>query len=64
MTDRKLDEVAGDLDDLSIEVDELKEQPAGADRESLDKITDALNAARDAVDEIADAEGEDTEPVT
>jgi hypothetical protein len=61
MTDRKLDEVAGDLDDLSIEVDELKEQPAGADRESLDKITAALNAARDAVDEIADAEGEDTD---
>jgi hypothetical protein len=59
MRDRKLDEVAGDLDDLSIEVDELKEQPAGADRERLDKITEALNAARDAVDEIADAEGED-----
>ena len=27
----------------------------------VDKITDALNAARDAVDEIADAEGEDTD---
>jgi hypothetical protein len=60
MIDRKLDEVAGDLDDLSIEVDELKEQPAGPGRESLDKITDALEAARDAVDEIADAEDDDS----
>ena len=49
-----------DLDDLSIEVEELKEQPAGPDRESLDKITTALDAARDAVDEIADAESDDT----
>jgi hypothetical protein len=60
MIDRKLDEVAGDLDDLTIEVDELKEQPQGADRGSLDKIADALDAARDAVDEIADAEGDDS----
>jgi hypothetical protein len=60
MIDRKLDKVAGDLDDLSIEVEELKEQPAGPDRESLDKITTALDAARDAVDEIADAESDDT----
>jgi hypothetical protein len=60
MIDRKLDEVAGDLDDLSIDVDELKEQPAGADRQSLDKIANAIEAARDAVDEIADAEGDDT----
>jgi hypothetical protein len=64
MIDRKLDEVAGDLDDLSIEVDELKEQPAGPDRKSLDKIANALDSARDAVDEIAnadvDTEGGDT----
>jgi hypothetical protein len=59
MIDRKLEEVAGDLDDLSIEVEELKDRPAGPDRQSLDKITKALDDARDAVDEIADAEGDD-----
>jgi hypothetical protein len=57
MIDRKLDEVAGDLDDLSIDVDELKEQPAGSSRASLDKIANAVDTARDAVNETA---GDDT----
>jgi len=56
-TNRKLEEVASDLDDLSIDVDELKEQPDGPDPESLDEIADALDTARDAVDDIADSEG-------
>jgi hypothetical protein len=45
---------------LSIEIEELKEQPDGPARESLDKITTALDEARDAVDEIVDAESDDT----
>ena len=54
MINRKLEEVASDLDDLLIDVDELKDQSDGPDNESLDRTAAALDLARDAIDDIAD----------
>ena len=56
MDHRKLEELASDLDDFLIDVDELKGQSDGPDDESLDKIAGALDDARDAVDDIGDSD--------
>jgi hypothetical protein len=57
MNHRKLEEVASDLDDFLIDVDELKGPSDGPDDESLDKIAGALEDAGDAVDDISDSDG-------
>ena len=43
MISRKLDEVASELDDLLIDVDELRDVAGGPDDESLGKIEEALD---------------------
>ena len=57
MNHRQLEEVASQLDDLWIDVDELKDQSEGPDQESLDRIADALDPARDGIDDISDDDG-------
>ena len=56
MNHRKLEELAGDLDDFLIDVDDLTGQSDGPDDESLDKIAGALDDAPDTVDDIIDSD--------
>ena len=52
----KIDEMAEDLDDLSVTVDEIKDDPGDIDEKKLDKVKGALDRATDAVDEIENDE--------
>jgi hypothetical protein len=52
----KIDEMAEDLDDLSVTVDEIKEDPGDIDEKKLNKVKGALDRATDAVDEIENEE--------
>ncbi len=55
-TDR-VDELANDLDEIQTTVDELKEDPPhGAKPETIDALHDALEKAREAADDLEDAE--------
>ena len=56
MPHRKFDEVAADLDDLALDVDELKDNPADIDTTKLDEVKSALYCVKDAIDDIAEAE--------
>ena len=63
MTDRKFDEVAADLDDLADDVEDLhgdvedrQGESAGIDAGKLEKVENALNEAKAAMDDIADEE--------
>ena len=47
-----IDEVASDIDDLSTSVDELIEAAGKTEKPALDKLQDALKAARNASDEV------------
>ena len=53
---RKIDEMAEDLDDLSVTVDEIKDDPGDIDEKKLEKVKGALDRATDAVDEIENEE--------
>jgi len=53
---RKIDEMAEDLDDLGVTVDEIKDDPGDIDEKKLDKVKGALDRATDAVDEIENEE--------
>ena len=53
---RKIDEMAEDLDDLSVTVDEIKDDPGDIDEKKLNKVKGALDRATDAVDEIENEE--------
>ena len=52
----KIDEMAEDLDDLSVTVDEIKDEPGDIDEKKLNKVKGALDRATDAVDEIENEE--------
>jgi hypothetical protein len=57
MDSEKLDELSSGLDDLTITVDELKDESGNIARnKKLDEVHDAIETASDAVDEIEDAE--------
>jgi ABC-type transporter Mla subunit MlaD len=53
---KKLDELARDLDEIGVTVDELKEESEPIDRQKLEEIDQAIEGASDTVDEIDDAE--------
>ena len=53
---RKIDEMAEDLDDLSVTVDEIKDDPGDIDEKKLKKVKGAIERATDAVDEIENEE--------
>ena len=52
----KIDEMAEDLDDLSVTVDEIKDEPGDIDEKKLNKVKGALDRATDAIDEIENEE--------
>ena len=52
----KIDEMAEDLDDLSVTMDEIKDEPGDIDEKKLNKVKGALDRATDAVDEIENEE--------
>jgi hypothetical protein len=56
MPRRKFEEMAADLDDLALHVDELHVDPADIDPEKLEEVKTALDRAKDAVDDIAETE--------
>ena len=55
---RKIDELAETLSDLSITVDELRDNPEGIDEGKLSDINAALDRALAAVDEIENQSAE------
>jgi outer membrane murein-binding lipoprotein Lpp len=55
---RKIDELAETLSDLSITVDELRDNPEGIDEDKLSDIKAALDRAIAAVDEIENQNAE------
>ena len=58
-TDRKLGEVAANLDDMSDSIEELKDaaHEGGSPNEgALDELQQGVEAASDAIDEIVDPE--------
>jgi outer membrane murein-binding lipoprotein Lpp len=54
---RKIDELAETLGDLSVTVDELKDDPDGIDEGKLNQIKAALDKATAVVDEIENESG-------
>jgi hypothetical protein len=50
----KVDDLASVLDDLSVTLDELKDNPQGIDQAKLDEVKRALEHASDVVDDIED----------
>lgn len=63
MDSEKLDELSSGLDDLTVTVDELKEEPGNMDRKKLDVIHEAIETASDAVDELEDPEEGDSDRI-
>jgi hypothetical protein len=54
MSSRKLDEVSADLDDASIVVEELQDDPEADAPEKLEELHKTLEGASDTIDEIQD----------
>jgi hypothetical protein len=52
----KFDEVAADLDDLALDVDELNGDHPGIDRQKLEEVKSALDRAKDVIDDIAETD--------
>ena len=52
MSSRKLDELATDVDDASITVEELQHEPDGDSHEKLDELHKTLEDASDTIDEL------------
>ena len=63
MDSEKLDELSNGLDDLTVTVDELKEEPGTMDRKKLQEVHDAIETAGDAVDELEDPEEGDSDRI-
>ena len=49
--------MATDVDDALVSVDELEDDPEGIEGKQIRKLKDALEKAKDTVDEIEDAKG-------
>jgi hypothetical protein len=61
MASDKLDEIAADLEDLSVDIEELHDDPAtDVDPDQLAEVERAMGDAKDAIDDIED-DGEDDE---
>jgi hypothetical protein len=56
MSSRKLDELASDIDDASLTVEELQDVPDTDMREKLDELHKTLEDASDTIDELEDEE--------
>jgi hypothetical protein len=56
MSSRKLNELASDVDDAAMVVEELQAEPDSDASEKLDELKRTLEDASDAVDELQDAE--------
>jgi hypothetical protein len=54
MSSRKLDELATDIDDASLTVEELQYAPAADAHEKLDELHDTLEDASDTIDDLVD----------
>lgn len=55
MPSRKVERIASDLDDISIELDELREESPSADAERLEEVKNALDRAGDVLDDVAES---------
>ena len=56
MSSRKLDELATDIDDASLTVEELQDVPETNVNEKLDELHKTLEDASDTIDELEDEE--------
>jgi len=56
MASRKLDELATDIDDASLTVEELQDVPETDVREKLEELHKTLEDASDTIDELEDEE--------
>ena len=54
MTD-KVDELANSVDDALVSAEELENDPGRVRKKSINKVKDALQEAKDTVDEMEDA---------
>ena len=52
----RVDELANNVDDALTSVDELDNDPGTVKEKSIEKVKKALNTAKDAVDDMEDAE--------
>ena len=62
-TQRKLEEIASDLDDLSVTLEEIKQtvQDEGtADQETFNKVESDIERAADAIEEVVDPDTPET----
>ena len=56
MSSRKLDELATDIDDASLTVEELQDVPETDAHEKLDELHKTLEDASDTIDELEEEE--------
>ena len=52
----RVDELASDVDDALVSVDELENEPGEIEEKQIGKVKDALEKAKVTVDEMEDAE--------
>jgi hypothetical protein len=57
-TDRKIEKVAANLDDLSRVTEELSQQPAPLPNDMIEELHEGLEETSDLVDEIVDEESD------
>ncbi len=56
-TSRKLEDIASDLDDMSVTLEEIKDNPSGdASEEKLDKVQADIDRAADSIEKSLDPE--------
>jgi hypothetical protein len=61
---RKLEEIASNLDDLSLTLEEIKEsvqEEGRSDQKVLDKVEKDMERAADAIDDVVDSDSPETE---
>ena len=59
-TPRKLDDIASNLDDLSVTLEEIKEEIRDdTNTEKLDKVHNEMKRAADAIEEVTDTPTEE-----
>ena len=59
MSSRKLDEVAADIDDATVVVEELQDEPGRSTTEKLDELQKTLEDASDTIESMGDKGKED-----